>query len=231
LIIFLFSRWEEEDVMNERKKKGTRWLGLVTALLLLGMLTGLAGQVSPVSAAIPVAMDDFYATVMGKTLVINLPGVLINDTDATVGHTLTAQLVTTTANGTLMLAPDGSFTYTPGLGFIGVDTFTYKAIDNVLNESSPATVQITVLDDYGAVWGCTIDEGGPNDEVAQGDLTRMCTDLNPANAAYTNIKWNWDVVYGTKVAAPALTLAHCSISMTIQALIMPCVSKHGPTPV
>jgi hypothetical protein len=36
--------------MNERKKKGTRWLGLVTALLLLGMLTGLAGEIKPAVA-------------------------------------------------------------------------------------------------------------------------------------------------------------------------------------
>ena len=56
-------------------------------------------------------------------------GVLANDTDADPGTTLTAQLVSTTAHGSLTLNPDGSFVYTPQADFTGTDAFTYTASD------------------------------------------------------------------------------------------------------
>ena len=43
--------------------------------------------------------------------------------------------------GTLKLNPDGSFTYMPGTGFTGQDSFTYKASDGV-EESDTVTVTI-----------------------------------------------------------------------------------------
>ena len=46
-------------------------------------------------------------------------------------------------HGTLTLAPDGGFTYTPDANFNGEDTFTYNATDGTL-ESNTATVTITV---------------------------------------------------------------------------------------
>ena len=59
-----------------------------------------------------------------------------------------ALLVSGPANGTVSLSPDGSFTYTPNTGFIGTDSFTYKASDGKL-DSNLATVTITVLPDNG----------------------------------------------------------------------------------
>ncbi|HEY2786570.1 MAG TPA: Ig-like domain-containing protein [Fimbriiglobus sp.] len=59
------------------------------------------------------------------------------------GANLTAQLVTAppAADGTLVLNPNGSFTFTPAVGFTGVTSFTYQANDGV-NSSAPATVMI-----------------------------------------------------------------------------------------
>ena len=71
-------------------------------------------------------------------------GVLANDTDAD-GDVLTAVLISDVANGTLDLNDDGSFTYTPDVGFIGDDSFTYVANDDGL-DSNVATVTITVRD-------------------------------------------------------------------------------------
>ncbi|MEX2186008.1 MAG: Ig-like domain-containing protein [Pirellulales bacterium] len=68
--------------------------------------------------------------------------VLANDTDAD-GDSLTAILVTPPSRGSLALAIDGTFIYTPFAGFVGVDTFTYRASDGVIL-SDPATVSITV---------------------------------------------------------------------------------------
>jgi VCBS repeat-containing protein len=46
-------------------------------------------------------------------------------------------------SGTLVLQPDGSFTYTPTLNTNGVDFFMYKANDGQL-DSSFATVSLTI---------------------------------------------------------------------------------------
>ena len=56
-----------------------------------------------------------------------------------------ALLVSGPANGTVNLNPDGSFTYTPNAGFVGTDSFTYKASDGKL-DSNLATVTITVTE-------------------------------------------------------------------------------------
>ena len=78
-----------------------------------------------------------------KQATLNMPGgVLDNDTNAD-GNPLSAQLVTTTGNGSLTLNADGSFSYTPNAGFIGTDSFTYTATDGYTT-SLPATVTINV---------------------------------------------------------------------------------------
>ena len=66
-----------------------------------------------------------------------------NDTDVDAGTTLTATLGASPANGTVTLASDGSFTYTPNANFNGTDSFTYTASDGTA-VSNVATVTITV---------------------------------------------------------------------------------------
>lgn len=56
---------------------------------------------------------------------------------------LSAVLVAPPANGTLVLNGDGSFTYVPNDGFIGVDSFSYKASDGKI-DSDTAVVVINV---------------------------------------------------------------------------------------
>ena len=96
----------------------------------------------------PAAADDSYVTPQGVALVQPAPGVLANDSDSGGG----ALVVDTTpvvapANGSLSLAADGSFTYTPTLGFTGGDTFTYRATSVASGLSSTAVVTITVSAD------------------------------------------------------------------------------------
>jgi VCBS repeat-containing protein len=90
----------------------------------------------------PVAMNDAYSTNANTTLTVAIPGVLSNDTDPD-GNALSAVNVTNPAHGTLTLNTNGSFTYTPATGYVGSDSFTYKASDSALN-SNAATVTITV---------------------------------------------------------------------------------------
>ena len=88
----------------------------------------------------PVARPDSYSVVEGQTLVIAAPGVLGNDTGAQ-----TARLVSGPARGTLLLQPDGSFTYSPPDDFVGTVTFTYVAVAGA-QESEPVTVTIKVTE-------------------------------------------------------------------------------------
>jgi VCBS repeat-containing protein len=90
----------------------------------------------------PVAISNTYTTTKDIPLTILPPGVLINDTDSN-GDALTAVIETTPTNGSLTLNLDGSFTYTPTLGFSGTDTFTYRAHDG-LSVSNAALVTILV---------------------------------------------------------------------------------------
>ncbi len=109
-----------------------------------GFLTGTALVVIDVGGVDdpPIAQDDAYSTTSGTPLVVAAPGVLENDSDPE-GQPLTARVVTAPTSGTLLLDSDGSFVYTPTVGFSGVVTFTYQAGDGTLL-SQPALVTITV---------------------------------------------------------------------------------------
>jgi VCBS repeat-containing protein len=91
---------------------------------------------------VPVANTNTYTVQGGSTLTVSAPGVLGNDTDVE-GTSLTASVATGVSHGTLALATNGSFTYTPAAGYSGPDSFTYRASDGTA-PSAPATVSITV---------------------------------------------------------------------------------------
>ncbi|GAB2652037.1 LamG-like jellyroll fold domain-containing protein [Kribbella swartbergensis] len=155
----------------------------------------------PVNAA-PVGAADAYGTVEDKVLTVNAPGVLANDTDAD-GDTLTAGGLTQPANGAVVLAANGSFTYTPKSGFSGTDTFTYRASDGTA-ASAPTTVTITVEageeppdntapvageDAYEAVEGQPLVLPAPgvlaNDTDADGDVLTAIGATQPINGRVT----------------------------------------------
>lgn len=97
---------------------------------------------NPFPNAAPAGVADAYSVDEGEELTVAAPGVLANDTDAD-GDDLTATGATQPADGEVVLAADGSFTYTPDAGFSGTDTFTYLASDGTA-ASAPVTVTITV---------------------------------------------------------------------------------------
>ena len=85
----------------------------------------------------PVANADAYSTAANTALTVNAAsGVLANDTDAD-GDALTAVLVSGPANGTLSLAADGGFTFTPTTNWSGTTSFTYKASDGTDRRPPP----------------------------------------------------------------------------------------------
>jgi VCBS repeat-containing protein len=92
----------------------------------------------------PEAVNDAYTVAEDQLLtVLVAQGVVTNDLDQD-GDTVSAVLVSTTANGTLVLNGDGSFTYAPNLNFNGTDSFTYRAHDGQVPSANSATVTLTV---------------------------------------------------------------------------------------
>lgn len=90
----------------------------------------------------PVATADFFS-VNEDTPSVNQYNVLTNDTDAD-GQSLTAIPGKPAQHGTVVLNPNGTFTYTPNPNFNGTDTFTYYANDGIEN-SGETLVTITVV--------------------------------------------------------------------------------------
>ncbi len=96
----------------------------------------------------PIAQpDSFRVPAIGARTII-APGVLENDINLEHGR-LWAELVSGCSTGSLDLRPDGSFTYTPPRGFIGVDSFAYRAVGEYdIASSNTANVTLLVQSSY-----------------------------------------------------------------------------------
>ena len=101
--------------------------------------------------AAPEAMPDVFDTAAGTPLVISASELTGNDNDAD-GDTLTITAVSETApagaaptNGTAVLNPDGTITYTSAPGYGGTDSFEYTVSDGN-GGTATATVTIDVVD-------------------------------------------------------------------------------------
>lgn len=119
----------------------------------VAMNVALVSPVTTVTIAVtdmnanPVANDDNYTVFEDETLTIDaVSGVLANDTDSD-GDVLTAAIVTQPSNGTVTLAADGSFEYTPTANFNGSDSFTYRASDSSLSATATVTIGVAAVDD------------------------------------------------------------------------------------
>ncbi len=91
----------------------------------------------------PIANNDVAKTEAGVPVKGNVLG---NDVDPDLGDVLVATKLTDPAHGTVTLNPDGSYIYTPTVGFVGKDYFTYKACDNgnpVKCDSAKVEIDVT----------------------------------------------------------------------------------------
>lgn len=96
------------------------------------------------SGASPLAVNDLYDAVVDQPLTIEMPGILVNDSDPE-GDALSASLFSGPAHGEVEMAEGGSFVYTPAAGYLGTDSFIYTATDGS-SSSGLAAVTIHVGD-------------------------------------------------------------------------------------
>lgn len=90
----------------------------------------------------PEASDDAAVTQPGLAIAID---VLTNDVDPEGALEATSvELQAAPADGTATAGIDGSVTYTPDVGFVGSDSFTYTVRDAAGNASNTATVTVRV---------------------------------------------------------------------------------------
>ncbi|MFC1498823.1 choice-of-anchor D domain-containing protein [Verrucomicrobiota bacterium] len=131
----------------------------------------------------PEAGIDYYSVVRDDFLTVPEPGVLENDTDVN-GEALTAVLETTTTNGTLSLSNNGSFIYTPDQGYLGTDSFTYRAYDGGLySPAVTAIVQVTYPLDFKVHRGtAVIPTGSKTLTLANGEDYNLSGDATTSSA-------------------------------------------------
>ena len=87
---------------------------------------------------LPVANNQIVSTAFRTPITITLTGTDPN------GLTLSYVKVTDPANGTVTAISGNQITYTPGSAFAGTDSFTFKVVNSLAQESVPATVAINV---------------------------------------------------------------------------------------
>jgi large repetitive protein len=95
----------------------------------------------------PLAFNDTYTTALNTAVVSNV----LNDNGAGADNdpegtplTVTTTPVTGPTNGSVVLAANGAFTYTPNTNFVGTDTFVYRITDGSgLTDTATVTITIT----------------------------------------------------------------------------------------
>jgi hypothetical protein len=95
--------------------------------------------------------------------------VLTNDTDVD-QDPLQAVVLDPPAHGSVALHPDGVFYYLPHSGYLGVDTFTYRAFDGA-RYSDPATVTLTI--ESPPFTPCTAADLNTDGQITLADLARL----------------------------------------------------------
>jgi VCBS repeat-containing protein len=90
----------------------------------------------------PIAADDAYSVHHDRTLVVAVPGLLVNDDDAD-SDPLSAAVAVGPLHGTLVLSAAGRVVYTPDPSFVGIDSFTYTAADGASSSAATVTIAVT----------------------------------------------------------------------------------------
>jgi large repetitive protein len=123
----------------------------------------------------PITQND------ATTTSVNTPvngSVALNDTDLDAGQTLTFAKLTNPFNGSVVVNPDGTYTYTPNAAFVGRDSFTYRVCDNGTPSLCATATAVIVVTPSGV---------NQNDKPIAGDDQATTT---PGTPVVINVKLN-----------------------------------------
>jgi uncharacterized repeat protein (TIGR01451 family) len=87
------------------------------------------------------ALDDHFVASLNTPLTIVAPGVLANDI-GTPAATVTVFSGATAQGGTVTIAANGGFSYTPASGFDGIDSFEYTISNALGSDTAQVTIEI-----------------------------------------------------------------------------------------
>ncbi|MGS2718488.1 beta strand repeat-containing protein [Eionea flava] len=125
---------------------------------------------SPTAFEGDIALFNFYESALSSSDVLDnyqsIAGFSISQVD---GNTISLNTPITLNNGSIIIAGDGSYQYTPNTGFNGLETFSYT-IENHNGDTDTATVTINVAN---PITGSTNDNtlnGTLENDVLSGDI-------------------------------------------------------------
>jgi len=162
----------------------------------------------------PIVTPDIANTKPGTPVSGN---VLTNDRDPQ-GQPLTVSLLSQPTSGTVVLNPDGSYTYTPPTGFTGVASFCYAAT-NTAGLSASTCVTINVNPDP------TPEPGGNDRPIPNNDATQttagvpvtiavLANDTDPNSATSLNGQLNNPTLVSQPSVGTAVVNANGTVTYT-----------------
>ncbi|MEZ0484675.1 Ig-like domain-containing protein [Fibrella aquatica] len=162
----------------------------------------------------PVATPDIANTNINTPVSGN---VLTNDSDPQ-GGTLAVSLISQPANGTAVLNPDGTYTYTPPTGFTGTTSFCYSMTNSVgLSSSACVTINVNPTPDPSPTGN---DRPIPNNDASQTTIgvpvtiAILANDTDPNSASTINGQLNTPTLLGQPQSGTAVLNANGTVTFT-----------------
>lgn len=169
----------------------------------------------------PTASNDSYLTnavtntsmpSLSRVLQVQAPGLLANDTDPE-GGPLTAALVShPSQGGTVVVNPDGSFTYSPPPNFDGTDTFVYSITDSGgKTATATASIRVDITPPPPAIWKTPA--WGSSTKIVSGSI-RLEVDIAPGLTDFDRVAfYRWDPMTRTLQPLGSVTTSPYAISV------------------
>jgi len=127
-----------------------------------GVVTITVSPTTVTPTVLPVAVDDRASTAVNTPVNI---AVFPNDT---LNGATTPNVVTSPANGTVMVNSDNTIEYRPHTGFVGTDTFVYEICNSA--GCSSATVTVDIINKLIPYNGMSVNGDGKNDHFHIGGI-------------------------------------------------------------
>ncbi|EAZ91245.1 VCBS [Crocosphaera chwakensis CCY0110] len=147
-------------------------------------------EISPITVNNPVTLTQ------GQSTVIQIfPD---NSNLEEILQTYTIQIQTPAENGTVNIAENGTFIYTPKAGFVGTDTFTYILTDGNGTQTIPSTITVTVNNALPEIADIDIIS-----EVIEGNKTVLRATATDAGG--DTLTYIWELSDGTRLTGQVVT--------------------------